>query len=48
VEAEWDGEPNGLAVDPSGRIAIADYKQVAMTTFTSVSHGLIVLGDIDI
>ena len=28
VEAEWDGEPNGLAVDPQGRIAIADYKQV--------------------
>jgi hypothetical protein len=28
VEAEWDGEPNGLAVDPEGRIAIADYKQV--------------------
>ena len=28
VEAEWDGEPNGLAVDPDGKIAIADYKQV--------------------
>jgi hypothetical protein len=28
VRAEWDGEPNGLAVDPSGKIAIADYKQV--------------------
>jgi sugar lactone lactonase YvrE len=28
VEAEWDGEPNGLAVDPEGKIAIADYKQV--------------------
>lgn len=28
VEAEWDGEPNGLAVDPQGRISIADYKQV--------------------
>jgi hypothetical protein len=28
VEAEWDGEPNGLAVDPDGNFAIADYKQV--------------------
>lgn len=28
VEAEWDGEPNGLAVAPDGQIAIADYKQV--------------------
>jgi hypothetical protein len=28
VEAEWDGEPNGLAVAPGGQIAIADYKQV--------------------
>ncbi|KAF2008398.1 calcium-dependent phosphotriesterase [Aaosphaeria arxii CBS 175.79] len=27
VEAEWDGEPNGLAVDSEGNIAIADYKQ---------------------
>jgi sugar lactone lactonase YvrE len=26
VEVEWDGEPNGLAVDPDGKIAIADYK----------------------
>ena len=26
--AEWDGEPNGLAVAPDGQIAIADYKQV--------------------
>jgi len=31
VEAEWDGEPNGLAVDPDGRIAIADYKQGILT-----------------
>lgn len=29
VEAEWDGEPNGLAVDPDGNIVIADYKQVS-------------------
>lgn len=29
VAAEWDGEPNGLAVDPEGKIAIADYKQVS-------------------
>lgn len=28
VAAEWDGEPNGLAVDPEGKIAVADYKQV--------------------
>lgn len=28
VVAEWDGEPNGLAVAPDGQIAIADYKQV--------------------
>jgi len=28
VETEWDGEPSGLAVDPEGKIAIADYKQV--------------------
>lgn len=28
LEAEWDGEPNGLAVDPQGRISIAGYKQV--------------------
>ena len=28
VQAQWDGEPNGLAVDPDGKIAIADYKQV--------------------
>lgn len=28
VVAEWDGEPNGLAVGPDGKIAIADYKQV--------------------
>lgn len=27
VAAEWDGEPNGLAVEPDGKIAIADYKQ---------------------
>jgi uncharacterized protein with von Willebrand factor type A (vWA) domain len=29
VEVEWDGEPNGLAVDADGKIAIADYKQVS-------------------
>ncbi|PVI00953.1 calcium-dependent phosphotriesterase [Periconia macrospinosa] len=31
VAAEWDGEPNGLAVDPDGKIAIADYKQGILT-----------------
>ncbi|KAL5113492.1 hypothetical protein ACEQ8H_008628 [Pleosporales sp. CAS-2024a] len=31
VAAEWDGEPNGLAVDPQGRVAIADYKQGILT-----------------
>lgn len=28
VFAEWDGEPNGLAVTKEGTIVIADYKQV--------------------
>lgn len=28
VEAEWDGEPNGLSIDAEGKVAIADYKQV--------------------
>ena len=28
VYAEWDGEPNGLAVTREGTIVIADYKQV--------------------
>lgn len=37
VEAEWDGEPNGLAVDLEGRIAIADYKQVNSTN-TPLCH----------
>ncbi|RMZ69241.1 gluconolactonase precursor [Pyrenophora seminiperda CCB06] len=32
VEAEWDGEPNGLAVDAQGKIAIADYKQGILTS----------------
>ncbi|EAT90404.1 hypothetical protein SNOG_02192 [Parastagonospora nodorum SN15] len=31
VEAEWDGEPNGLAVDPEGKLAVADYKQGILT-----------------
>ncbi|EUC49714.1 hypothetical protein COCMIDRAFT_83901 [Bipolaris oryzae ATCC 44560] len=31
VAAEWDGEPNGLAVDPEGKIAVADYKQGILT-----------------
>jgi sugar lactone lactonase YvrE len=32
MEVEWDGEPNGLAVDPNGKIAIADYKQVCLSS----------------
>ncbi|KAF3011183.1 hypothetical protein E8E13_011574 [Curvularia kusanoi] len=31
VEAEWDGEPNGLAVTPDGKIAVADYKEGILT-----------------
>lgn len=38
VEAEWDGEPNGLAVDPEGRIAIADYKQVCISPGSPSAH----------
>ena len=41
VETEWDGEPNGLAVDPEGRIAIADYKQVYGQIDNSVRMKLI-------
>lgn len=28
VVAQWDGEPNGLAVTADGDLVIADYKQV--------------------
>lgn len=38
VEAEWDGEPNGLAVDPEGKFAIADYKQV-LIYLNGISNG---------
>ncbi|KAH7406703.1 hypothetical protein DE146DRAFT_648163 [Phaeosphaeria sp. MPI-PUGE-AT-0046c] len=31
VQTQWDGEPNGLAVDPEGKLAIADYKQGILT-----------------
>jgi hypothetical protein len=34
VETEWDGEPNGLAMDSAGKIAIADYKQVCLGCHT--------------
>ncbi|KAJ4400675.1 hypothetical protein N0V91_008513 [Didymella pomorum] len=34
VETEWDGEPNGLAVDPEGKIVVADYKQVLKPRLT--------------
>jgi len=27
--AEWDGEPNGLAIMHDGRIIVADYKEVS-------------------
>lgn len=36
VQAQWDGEPNGLAVDPEGKLAIADYKQVWITLFVTL------------
>lgn len=26
--AKWDGEPNGLAATPDGKLLVADYKQV--------------------
>lgn len=28
VCAKWDGEPNGLAATPDGKLLVADYKQV--------------------
>ena len=40
VEAEWDGEPNGLAVDPEGKIAIADYKQVWYQSISRAGYRL--------
>lgn len=39
VAVEWDGEPNELAVDPEGKIAIADYKQ-GILTFDPVSRAI--------
>lgn len=36
VQAQWDGEPNGLAVDPEGKLAIADYKQVWIALFVTL------------
>jgi hypothetical protein len=41
VAAEWDGEPNGLAVDPQGKIAIADYKQVRCLPWFDFGNPLI-------
>jgi sugar lactone lactonase YvrE len=32
VALEWDGEPNGLALMPNGRIMVADYKQVTASS----------------